>query len=95
MIFYITLHFLILVATNFGQGALQQQMVLVLTLVLTLVLVLTLDLARIFDQNQEMPSTWFLLGDRLKNGHETDLQMSPRPLGTTVFEAIYIRTMGK
>ena len=31
----------------------------------------------------------------LKNGHETDLEMSPRPLGTTVFEEIYIRTMGK
>ena len=30
-----------------------------------------------------------------KNGHETDLEMSPRPLGTTVFEEIYIRTMGK
>ena len=29
------------------------------------------------------------------NGHETDLEMSPRPLGTTVFEEIYIRTMGK
>ena len=27
--------------------------------------------------------------------HETDLEMSPRPLGTTVFEEIYIRTMGK
>ena len=26
-----------------------------------------------------------------KNGHETDLEMSPRPLGTTVFEEIYIR----
>ena len=31
----------------------------------------------------------------IKNGHETDLEMSPRPLGTTVFEEIYIRTMGK
>ena len=30
-----------------------------------------------------------------KNGHETDLEMSPRPLGTTVFEEINIRTMGK
>ena len=30
-----------------------------------------------------------------KIGHETDLEMSPRPLGTTVFEEIYIRTMGK
>ena len=30
-----------------------------------------------------------------KNGHETDLEMSPRPLGTTVFEEIYIWTMGK
>ena len=29
------------------------------------------------------------------NGHKTDLEMSPRPLGTTVFEEIYIRTMGK
>ena len=29
-----------------------------------------------------------------KNGHETDLEMSPRLLGTTVFEEIYIRTMG-
>ena len=26
-----------------------------------------------------------------KNGHETDLEMSPRPLGTTIFEEIYIR----
>ena len=32
---------------------------------------------------------------RKKKGHETDLEMSPRPLGTTVFEEIYIRTMGK
>ena len=24
-----------------------------------------------------------------KNGHETDLEMSPRPLGTTIFEEIY------
>ena len=23
-----------------------------------------------------------------KNGHETDLEMSPRPLGTTIFEEI-------
>ena len=30
-----------------------------------------------------------------KNGHETDLEMSPRPLGATVFEEIYVRTMGK
>ena len=30
-----------------------------------------------------------------KNGHETDLEMSSRPLGTSVFEATYIRTMGK
>ena len=30
-----------------------------------------------------------------ENGHETDLEMSPRPLGTMVFEDIYIRTMGK
>ena len=31
----------------------------------------------------------------IKNGHKTDLEMSPRPLGTTVCEEIYIRTMGK
>ena len=30
-----------------------------------------------------------------KNGHETDLEMSPGPLGTTVVEEINIRTMGK
>ena len=29
------------------------------------------------------------------NCHETGLEMSHRPLGTTVFEEIYIRTMGK
>ena len=27
--------------------------------------------------------------------HETDLDMSPGPLGTTFFEEIYIRTLGK
>ena len=26
-----------------------------------------------------------------KKGHETDLEMSPQPLGTTIFEEIYIR----
>ena len=26
-----------------------------------------------------------------KNGHETDLKMSPRPLGTTIFDEIQIR----
>ena len=26
-----------------------------------------------------------------KNGHEMDLEMSPGPLGTTIFEEIYIR----
>ena len=26
-----------------------------------------------------------------ENGHETDLEMSPRFLGTTIFEEIYIR----
>ena len=31
----------------------------------------------------------------IKNWHETDLELSPRPLGTTDFEEIYIRTMGK
>ena len=31
----------------------------------------------------------------LKYDHETDIEMRPRPLGTTVFEDIYIRTMGK
>ena len=30
-----------------------------------------------------------------QNCHETDLEMSPRPLGTTVLGEIYIRTMGK
>ena len=30
-----------------------------------------------------------------KKCHETDLEMSPRPLGTTVFDEIYVRTMGK
>ena len=30
-----------------------------------------------------------------KNGHETDLEMSPGPLGTTIFEKNYIRIMGK
>ena len=30
-----------------------------------------------------------------RNRHETDLEMSPGPLGTTVFEEIHIRTMGK
>ena len=30
-----------------------------------------------------------------KHGHETDLEMSPGPLGTTIFEEIYIRIMGK
>ena len=29
------------------------------------------------------------------NGHETDLEMSPGPLGTTIFENKYIRIMGK
>ena len=29
-----------------------------------------------------------------KNGHETDLEMSPGPLGTTTFEKHYIRIMG-
>ena len=32
---------------------------------------------------------------RKKYGHETDLEMSPGPLGTKVFEEMYIRTMGK
>ena len=27
--------------------------------------------------------------------HKTDLEMSPRPLGTTIFEEIYTRVMGK
>ena len=30
-----------------------------------------------------------------KNGHETDLEMSPGPFGTTAFEENYIQTMGK
>ena len=29
------------------------------------------------------------------NGHETDLETSHRPLGTTVLKEIYIQTMGK
>ena len=29
--------------------------------------------------------------EMLKNEQETDLEMSPRPLGTTIFEEIYIR----
>ena len=28
------------------------------------------------------------------NGHETDLEMSPGPLGTTILEKKYIRIMG-
>ena len=30
-----------------------------------------------------------------QNGHETDLEMSPGPLDTTIFEKKCIRTMGK
>ena len=30
-----------------------------------------------------------------KNGHETDLEMSPRPLDTTIFEKKRIRTSCK
>ena len=29
--------------------------------------------------------------NHIKHGHETDLEMSPRPLGTTIFDDIYIR----
>ena len=35
-----------------------------------------------------------LIRNTEKNGHEVDLEMSPRRHGTTVFEEIYIRTMG-
>ena len=37
----------------------------------------------------------FFLITQKENGHETDLEMSPRPLGTMGFEEIYIRTLGK
>ena len=30
-----------------------------------------------------------------KHGHETDLEISPGSLGTTIFEEIYMQIMGK
>ena len=40
-------------------------------------------------------SDWQRSLNDLRNGHKTDLEMSPGPLGTTIFEEIYIRIMGK
>ena len=36
-----------------------------------------------------------MMNNMNKNGHEMALEMSRGPLGTTVFEEIYIPTMGK